>query len=85
MELYRARVAAKIANSLNFPKNRQNFLKGHKILSTENVHIFDLAKLFFARSIKLLSCPLLLLLGAMWYHLNMVGPIEKFPMHANLY
>ena len=37
---------------------------------------FLISQIFFARSIKLLSY-LLLLLGAMWYHLNMVGPIEN--------
>ena len=38
--------------------------------------LFELANFFFASSIKL---------GPMWYHLNMVGPIEKIPMQANLY
>ena len=41
---------------------------------------FLFSQIFFARSIILLVVG-----GPLWYHLNMVGPIEKIAMQANLY
>ena len=46
----------------------------------QTVHFWT-RKSFFASSIKLLTC----FFGPIGYHLNMVGPIEKIPMQANLH
>ena len=54
---------------LEFTKNRSLVLD-----------IFDFAN-FFCEIYK----TAIVVVGALWYRLNMVGPIEKIPMQANLY
>ena len=42
---------------------------------------FDLA--IFLRDLQ--NYLVVVVVGTLWYHFNMVGPIEKIPMQANLY